>query len=402
MKDILTRKYPNREMKSQEASIIAISGSHGIMHGYLVLLPALIPLLGGELGNLQTIGWLASIVTMFYGFGSFPVGLISDHISKKTLITTSMALCGTSSIIVAFSPNIPIAALGFILLGLGASLYHPCGYAHMSLVSDELRGRYMGFQGLGGDMGMAISYFTSSLLGANFGWRNTFLIWGLMGIIIAFIDHIVIIDILLQKDGEIILQPINTLKRMFGTAEKKTLFLTFIIVILSGMLWTGVSNFIMVYITDVKMVALVIAGGLSTLKYTVGAFAQMIGGELSDKMGRKILLLFGYGTFSIGLIALTLAPSNLILMLILVALLGFTFFITQSPMNALLGDVSYKDTVGVTYGVNFTLKYGIGFFTPAIAGWLASKYSLNHVFWFFAVLSIFAFFVTLFIKERGN
>ena len=388
-------------MKKEDVSIIAISGSHGVMHAYLVLLPAMIPLLGGELGNLETVGWLASLVALFYGWISLPVGFMADRFSKKTMIILSMALCGSASIIVGLSSSFVMTAFGFIILGIGASLYHPCGYAHMALVSDEQRGRYMGIQGMGGDIGMAISFLTSSLLGASFGWRNTFLIWGVFGILMAIIDNIVVVEIACEVDPtQIGRGPVDTIRRMFSTADRSTLILTFLIVILSGMLWTGVSNFIMVYITDVKGVALVLAGGLSTLKYTVGAFAQITGGELSDRIGRKVLLLFGYSVFALGLIALTLSPSNLLVMSVLVVILGFTFFITQSPMNALLGDVSHKDTVGVTYGVNFTLKYGIGFFTPAIAGWLATNYSLNHVFWFFAALSGLAFFITLLIKEK--
>ena len=388
-------------MKKEDVSIIAISGSHGIMHAYLVLLPAMIPLLGGELGNLETVGWLASLVALFYGWISLPVGFMADRFSKKTMITLSMALCGLASIIVGLSSSLVITAIGLILLGIGASLYHPCGYAHMALVSDEQRGRYMGIQGMGGDIGMAISFLTSSLLGASFGWRYTFLIWGVFGIIMAIVDYLVVVEIVCDIDpAQIGRGPVATIRRMFSTADRRTLLLTFLIVILSGMLWTGVSNFIMVYITDVKGVALVLAGGLSTLKYTVGAFAMITGGELSDRIGRKSLMLFGYSVFALGLIALTLLPSNLLLMSVLVIILGFTFFVTQSPMNALLGDVSHKDTVGVTYGVNFTLKYGIGFFTPEIAGWLATNYSLNHVFWLFAALSGLAFFITLLIKEK--
>jgi MFS family permease len=146
-------------------------------------------------------------------------------------------------------------------------------------------------------------------------------------------------------------------------------------------------------------VTLIIAGGLSTLKYTVGAFAQIVGGELSDRLGRKKLLSFGYAGFALSLLGLIYSPSVLPVLLVLVAVLGFTFFITQSPMNALLGDIASKDTVGVTYGVNFTLKYGIGFFTPALGGWLAANYGLNSVFYFFAGLSALAFLVTSLLKE---
>jgi len=388
-------------MNGQERSIIAISGSHGIMHAYLVLLPAMIPILQGDLGDIGTVGMLASLVSLFYGWFSLPVGFIADKYSRRLLIAASMVLCGGASIIVGLSPNVPVAAVGMIILGIGASLYHPCGYAHMALVSDEMRGRYMGYQGLGGDMGMAVSFLTSSILGSSFGWRMTFLIWGVVGLAMAAVDLLVIKDIVCEVDPTQLRKgPVETLRRMFATAERRTLLLTFVIVVISGMLWTGVSNFIMVYITDVKMVALVIAGGLSTLKYTVGAFAMIIGGTLSDKLGRKKLLLFGYSLFAVSLVALTLAPSNLLILAGLVAVLGFAFFVTQSPMNALLGDISHKDTVGVTYGVNFTLKYGVGFFTPAIAGWLAVNYSLNHVFYFFAALSAAAFLVATLIKER--
>ena len=386
-------------MDTQDRSIIAISSSHGIMHAYLVLLPAMIPILGGELGDIATIGMLASLVSLFYGWFSLPVGFLADRVSKKLLITGSMILCGGASILIGLSPNITITAIALIILGTGASLYHPCGYAHMSLASDEMRGRYMGFQGLGGDMGMAISFLTSSLLGARFGWRMTFMIWGVIGLIMAAIDLAVIKDIPFKIPEGGHKGPVATIKKMFGSTDKTKLILTLGIVVLSGMLWNGVSSFIMVYLNEEKVMPLILAGGLSTLKYTVGAFAQIVGGEMSDRIGRKKLLLFGYSGFALSLLALIYSPNIVSLMVILVVLLGFTFFITQSPMNALLGDIASKDTVGVTYGVNFTLKYGIGFFTPAIGGWLASNYGLNSVFYFFAGLAAVAFLVASQLKE---
>ena len=388
-------------MKKEDVSVVAISASHGIMHAYLVLLPALIPLLKGELGNLETIGLLATLVTFFYGWGSLPVGFIADRVSRKTLITASMLLCGLSAILISLSYTIAMTALGFILLGIGASLYHPSGYAHMALLSVELRGRYMGIQGLGGDLGMAISFLTTTILGETLGWRNAFLAWGVFGIIMAVIDRLVIIDIgSLSESTSPRLGFMATIKRMFATDQLRNLLLVFMIVIISGALWNGVSTYILTYINDVKGVSLLIAGGLSTLKYTVGAFAQVVGGELSDKMGRRILLIFGFGAFAVSLFALTLAPGNLMVMLVLVAVMGFTFFITQSPMNALLGDVSHKDTVGVTYGVNFAIKYGIGSFAPAIAGFLAEAYGMDYVFYFFAILSALGLMVSLLIQEK--
>ena len=98
-------------MKKEDVSVIAIAGSHGIMHAYLVLLPALIPLLKGELGNYGTLGLLTSLVFLFYGWGSLPVGFLADRVSKKLLISASMALCGVSAVLVSLSHSLPITAL---------------------------------------------------------------------------------------------------------------------------------------------------------------------------------------------------------------------------------------------------------------------------------------------------
>jgi len=387
-------------MKKEDASVIAIAGSHGIMHAYLVLLPALIPLLKGELGNYGTLGLLASLVFLFYGWGSFPVGFLADRVSKKLIISASMALCGVSAILVSLSHSLPVTALALVLLGIGASLYHPPGYASMALLSMEMRGRYMGIMGLGGDLGMAISFITTTAIGSYLGWRNAFLAWGVLGVLMAVVDMMTIIDETVHVDPSVArLGYVDTLRRMFATDHLRNLVLVSVIVVCSGALWNGVSAFILVYINEVKGVGLLIAGGLSTLKYTIGAFGNILGGELSDKLGRRKILLFGFGLFTISLLVLTIAPGNLPLMFLMVAVLGFSFFITQSPMNALIGDVSHKDTVGVTYGVNFSIKYGIGSFAPAIAGYLASQYSMDYVFYFFAVIAAVAFGVSLMVKD---
>jgi MFS family permease len=387
-------------MKKEDVSVIAIAGSHGIMHAYLVLLPALIPLLKGELGNYGTLGLLASLVFLFYGWGSFPVGFLADRVSKKLLISASMALCGVSAVLVSLSHSLPVTALALILLGIGASLYHPPGYASMALLSLEMRGRYMGIQGLGGDLGMAISFITTTAIGSYLGWRNAFLAWGVLGVVMAVVDMITIINETIHVDSTVArLGYVETLRRMFTTDHLRNLLLVSAIVVCSGALWNGVSAFILAYINEVKGVGLLIAGGLSTLKYTIGAIGNVLGGELSDRLGRRKILLFGFGLFTVSLLVLTVAPGNLGLMFLMVAVLGFSFFITQSPMNALIGDVSHRDTVGVTYGVNFSIKYGIGSFAPAIAGFLAAQYSMDYVFYFFAVISAVAFGVSLMVRD---
>jgi MFS family permease len=372
------------------------------MHAFLVVMPALMPLMAGELGGLALLAYIASIANALYGWGSFPVGFLADVSSKKRLIMLSMVICGVSSMLVGLSGDIWLTGAGMILLGIGASLYHPPGYAHMALLSSEQRGRFMGIQGLGGDMGMALAYVTSAALGLAIGWRYTFVLWGVVGILMAVLDYVFAVDIPVEsgdaskpREGYI-----ATVKKMFTTEQRTNLILVLIVVMLSGGLWTGVSQWILTYINKTKGISLIIAGGLSTIQYTVGAIAQVTGGELSDRLGRKVILMAGFAAFAVSLVAMVLAPGDLIVLLVLVAALGFTFYVTQAPISALLADITHKNTVGVTYGINFTVKYGIGAILPITAAWISSAYGLDSVFYFFAALSALAFLIIFPVKEK--
>ena len=398
-------------MKRSVVSTVAVTASHGVMHAYLVILPALMPLMVLEFVNdfqgstavaLAFLAGLASLANALYGWGSFPVGFLADVLSRKRLIMLSMIVCGLSSMIVGFSGNIYLTGAGMVLLGIGASLYHPPGYAHMALLSVEMRGRFMGIQGLGGDMGMAVAYITSTALGVALGWRYTFVLWGVVGLLMAVGDLLLVDDVPIDPEDRS--RPregyVATVKRMFTTDQRTNLILVLLVVMLSGGLWTGVSQWILTYINQTKGVSLIIAGGLSTIQYTVGAFAQITGGELSDRIGRKRILVVGFAAFAVSLVAMVMAPGNIAVLLVLVAALGFTFYVTQAPITALLADITPKNTVGVTYGINFTVKYGFGAILPFAAAWLSSNYGLDYVFYFFAALSAAALLIILPVKER--
>jgi len=379
----------------RRAGVYAIAWSHGAMHAYLVLLPALAPLIKAEVGGYAILGLLISLVFLFYGWGSLPVGIMADRSQKRLMIAASMLLCGSSSLLIAIANSLPLLGAGLILLGLGASLYHPPGYAAIALYTTETRGRYMGIQGLGGLVGMALSYITATSIGSMMGWRIPFLLWGLIGIAMG------IMDLLLISEPEGGAQGGGHREWISLSVGVRRLIIVFAIIILSGALWSGVSSFLLAYISEVKGVQLLIAGGLSTISYTVGSIAQLIGGELSDRIGRRIVILIGFAAYSLLLFTLTRAPGSLPLMLLLLILLGFSFYLTQSPINALLGDVSPRRSVGATYGFNFAVKYGIGSFTPALAGYLTARYSMDYAFYLFSLISLAAFLLSLLIGEES-
>jgi len=249
---------------------------------------------------------------------------------------------------------------------------------------------------------MAAAYLASTALGISIGWRNTFLLFGAVGVVTAAVDQFAIDDVPVDPEDKSVPKGgyLHAVRGMFTPGNRVNLLLVLLVVMLSGALWSGVSQWILTYINKSKGVSLLIAGGLSTVQYTVGAFGQIVGGELSDRWGRKRILLAGFAAFAVSLVAMVYAPGDLVLLLALVVLLGFTFYVTQAPISALLADITPKNTVGMTYGVNFAVKYGFGSIPSMVAAWLSASYGLDYVFFFFAALSAAALVLTVPVKER--
>lgn len=384
---------------SKKRSFLALSLSHGVMHGYLVILPALLPLIKKEFNNYLILGLMMSVVFSIYGWGSFPAGVIADRWSKKKLVVLSMLLCGIASLFVALAHSLFFIIASLTILGIGTAFYHPAGFSYIATFTDRTLGRWMGVHGFAGNVGMAMGFVTSATVGHLAGWRNTFLVWAGIGVIIAIIDLIILEEQKNREKGnkdkisDVLLEYFHSLKESFSsTISASTLIAILILIICSGALWNGVSAFLVTYINDIKGLPLTFAGGLAAISYTVGSFAQILGGEISDRYGRIIIMSLGFALFAIFLFLFTLPfVTGRFSMILFVSMLGFFFFLTQPSLTALIADISPSSTVGFMYGANFGIKYGVGGVSPLFAGFLADIYSMNWIFYFFFLISIVAF-----------
>lgn len=385
-------------MSQRKKNLISLSLSHGAMHGYLVVLPALLPLMKKEFNNYTLLGLMIFVVFSIYGWGSIPTGVIADYWSRKKAIVLSMVLCGSASLFIALAHSLFLIMVSLTILGIGTALYHPVGFSYIAFSTDKTRGRWIGIHGLAGNMGMAMGFITSAIIGHLVGWRNTFLVWAGLGFTIALVDSIILEE---QKNEEkkkgktlhILLDYFRSLKELFSSnIGTSTIIAMLILIICSGALWNGVSAFLVVYVYDIKGLTLVFAGGLATINYIVGSFAQILGGEISDRYRRIIIMSIGFGLFAFFLFLFTFPfVKGAFSIILFVSILGFFFFLTQPPLTALIADISPSNKVGFMYGMNFAVKYGIGGISPLFAGFLADIYTMNWMFYFFSLISAIAF-----------
>jgi len=143
------------------------------------------PLLSDELALSPTeLGTLLSAFYLAYASAMVPAGWLADRYGARRILGFGVALWSAATLLTGFAAGFTaILALRF-LLGLGESGIFPSG---SKLVRSSVETTYIGiangFISFGYQIGPAIGTFAGGLLMARFGWRGTFVLFGVLSLL---------------------------------------------------------------------------------------------------------------------------------------------------------------------------------------------------------------------------
>lgn len=126
-------------------------------------------------------------------------------------------------------------------------------------------------------------------------------------------------------------------------------------------------------------------GGTLTFIYALMQFVMMpIIGGLSDRFGRRPVLLVSLGAYSFDFLVMAFAPT--IELIAAARLLAGAFAATFSTANAYIADISPPEKRAANFGL-IGAAFGLGFIIgPAIGGFLGAEYGARAPFYFVAAV----------------
>jgi FSR family fosmidomycin resistance protein-like MFS transporter len=382
-------------MKNIALTITGIA--HAVNHSFQLMIAPLLPFLAVAFKlNLVEIGLLVTAFVSAYGIGQFPAGFLADRIGAKNLIIMGIALCGMGALISLIAVTLSLIAVGFIIMGIGGSTYHPSGLTMLSHAFDEKgRGQAMGIHGLAGSVGQIASPIASGGIAVLQGWKTTFLIYAVMGISFSILASLFLKgkDINKKASPQSSKQT-NSVKSLLS----KAIVIVFLLAIFQGFLYQITTSFLILYLVNVRSYNVAVASLMLSLLLAAGGVGQYVAGAFSDRVGRKKVLVVLTTATIITVLPIPFVANEILITLVL----AFGFFLLGiiPTTNALMSDLA-KASFGVLFGIYYLFAFGVSSAGPPIAGFIAENYGFSSIFIFSGLLGVMCLVITLLITETG-
>jgi len=349
----------------------------------LLLTPAIA--LTMDLGPTE-IGLMLTLNGLGGGLAYLPAGLAADHTRRRgLLLLLTFWWVAIGYFIASLAPGYWSLTILLAIAVMGDAAWHPIATGALTQLMPDRKARALGVHAMGGTIGAeAIAPLAVGFLLVWFDWRTVLQISVLPALIMGFAFIPMVKRIRPAHVHRFERSSLLALLKRWQTP-----------------LGIGLLVFAVLYnmstVAAIAMTPLFLQThhGLSTIEtgvafatmVIIGSLLQPVIGHVSDRVGRKVLLItvLGIGgAFAVAASLLSAFIPFLICLMVAVALLTGIRPVVLAAAVEISGERE-----STTLGMAFTLMDGIGAFGAVIAG-VAGRHDLSHAFLLAGVLALIA------------
>jgi len=336
-----------------------LNWAHAADHYVLLIYPTVV--IGLEAVYARTYGELIALSTAaFISFGVFslPAGWLGDHWSRRNMMAVFWFGCGVSLFAAGLAPGLITLGIALGALGMFAAIYHPVGMS-MLIEASKARGRTLAFNGVCGNMGVALAAGITAFIASYLGWRAAFFVPGAI-CILSGISYLWLVEndshgkAARKSNPDVRLSPAATFI-VFGL---------FIIIALGAGMAFNVITVALPKIIDERAgqgISLVAVGSIATAVFVVGGIAQLAVGRLVEWFAPHVLFVAVTLLLFIGTAWAVVATGPMLLVALAVAMAGVYGQVTVNDI------VLARYTADAWRGRVYAVRYFLVFVTAGVA-----------------------------------
>jgi MFS family permease len=345
-----------------ERTLWLLSIAHAVNHAQAVLLPLVyLEILSEFRVTLADVATLAAV-------GGFASGVIQLSFAKLTRVVSRRVLLGSGGILfgggfaaMAGAPSFgPFAGLN-VLSRMGGAPQHPVGNGLLAeQFPEERRGFAISAHISGGNVGTVIVAVVGAGLIKLLGWRWVVVLFGLPAVIVAIAILVLVRESGMDREAAV---RHGSVRDAFATvlrdADHRWIYLASVLG--GGGRGLGIVNlFALAYLTLVIRVPDATANAMYGALIVLSVPMPLVAGWLSDRVGRRPVIIGVYIGGAISFIAFLLAGQSLVGLWIGIVLMGLFSFAESPQLQALLADVADPRVRDASFSLYFTLAFGVG------------------------------------------
>ena len=343
-------------------SLGLLSVAHAVNHAQAVVLPLIFLKIIAEFGvGVGAIAFLAAIGAFLAGSVQLSYAGLTRVVSRRRLLGYGGILFGGGFALQAFATSFATFAIPNIASRIGGSPQHPVGNGLLAeQFPAERRGFAISAHIAGGNVGTVVVALIGIPLIAAVGWRGASIAFGLPAIAVA-----ILILVYVREHGTDRAAAVasGTVRAAFGRIARdrdlRWLYLTSALG--GGGRGLGVVNFFaLIYMTRVLGIDEATSGLMYGVFIVFSVPMPIVAGWLSDRVGRKPLIIGIYLGGALGFGVFLAAGSSLFWLWVGVILMGLFTFAESPQLQALLGDIAPPSSRDASYAAYFAMAFGVG------------------------------------------
>jgi MFS family permease len=355
------------------SNLLALGGFLSFL-GRGVIPPLLPSIVDGLSISASQAGLVMSVLWFTYAVAHYPGGRLSDILTRKTLIVSSLLLNVVGFAVLTVSVTYAVLLFGVAIVGIGQGLFMPSSRGLVADLFVRRRSQALGIQIGANSAGSALSAALAVAVLSVTTWQASFL---------PTIAGMVVVAVLVHhwsreqyRVRRVELELAATLRRLL-TARRMLLLLG--VYSLFSIVWMGVMSFLPTFLQAEKGFSLANSSAAYGLLFVAGIVVSPVAGRLGDRFAKGPLSVATLTVATVGLVVMLLSGSHYVI-LVGVVLLGGGFFGLPPLFQALLLDLFPDDNLAGDFGALKTIYTAVGAVGPVYIGFVAQRASYGLAF----------------------
>ncbi len=343
-------------------------------------------------------GLLSTSQRVTSGATTMVAGYLGDRFANRSgiMLMLSLGIMGISYFLLGSAPNYWLLFAVMLLVGIGPSLYHPPAIASLSRKFPDRRGFAISLHGTGGSVGEVVGpVLTGGLITGTylvaFEWRDVLHISIIPALFFAVAVYLMMRSIpTVATDTASVADYLSSLATLL---RERAMLSLVIVTSLRSVGQSAIMAFLPVYLLEDLDYSEIAVGLFMAGAQVTGIVAQPVMGYLSDRYGRKIVLVPCTAILGFLMITLAFASDGPQLALTVLAMGAFLYSLhtiyIASAIDVARGRAQ-STVVSLIYGASF-----LGAFSPWVAGIIVDRTDTTSAFLYGGVAVIFGSVILL-------